>query len=484
MERVTSVDMTSHGGLRGVAAVWVMLFHFVLFSKFPLDFQGSSLMPLFFLLSGFSLTISYGSMNPNSRSDGDGNFEIHKANFYQNRFARVYPVYFVCILIALYVAFMGYGDIPPIVGYVVSSLVVSVIPVCTFFIFLLGGCIDGPGWTVCTLAVMWYRFPYSLKVVKEKTDAELALGMTKLFYTQLALVFIVFILLIGILGFWPAFAAATMNPIVRYPLFLMGVYAAELCLRFPMNAENPVTRNGVTLTQLLPAANMMLFPGGDNNYDCFGARRMVNVAACTESPEYWSGIAYSHSFRLLILTMSVSVMDALVRYVGGVQTGILGAVWLQAIVPFSQLMVIVSITRDAGVSVPSQFLRSPLLSWLGNLSMCIYLIHYPVMQYVRLLLNGGKFVQWPSVYDCGSNYDEGSSEYDQCENTLDDFLDTRSIPVWSIPVCVVLSMGLAVLMYHLIEGPARKFLKVTQSQTHIPIMQHNDIDVEMTQTLR
>lgn len=46
------VDMSALGGLRGALAVWVMAFHCLLFSDHPVDLQGSSLMPFFFLLSG------------------------------------------------------------------------------------------------------------------------------------------------------------------------------------------------------------------------------------------------------------------------------------------------------------------------------------------------------------------------------------------------------------------------------------------------
>ena len=46
-------------GLRGASACWIMLFHCIIYSNYSMDFQGSSIMPLFFLLSGFMLTIAY-----------------------------------------------------------------------------------------------------------------------------------------------------------------------------------------------------------------------------------------------------------------------------------------------------------------------------------------------------------------------------------------------------------------------------------------
>lgn len=38
------VDLGAHEGIRGIAALWVMIFHCFIFSKYPIDFQGSSIM--------------------------------------------------------------------------------------------------------------------------------------------------------------------------------------------------------------------------------------------------------------------------------------------------------------------------------------------------------------------------------------------------------------------------------------------------------
>lgn len=62
-------------GLRGAAAFWIMLFHCIIYSDHPIDFQGSSVMPLFFLLSGFMLTVAYSRgdlcVSPYARVDMD-----------------------------------------------------------------------------------------------------------------------------------------------------------------------------------------------------------------------------------------------------------------------------------------------------------------------------------------------------------------------------------------------------------------------------
>ena len=53
-------------------------------------------------------------------------------------------------------------------------------------------------------------------------------------------------------------------------------------------------------------------------------------------------------------------------------SNILGAVWLQAIVPYCQLEIVVSLTLDKGESLASKFLRNKILQNLGKIGMTIY----------------------------------------------------------------------------------------------------------------
>ena len=89
-----TVDTASLDGLRGVAAVWVMVFHCFIYSPFPIDLQGSSIMPLFFLLSGFSLMLAYGHRFAEAPSTAPVRSLL--GPFLQNRLARTYPTYFLC----------------------------------------------------------------------------------------------------------------------------------------------------------------------------------------------------------------------------------------------------------------------------------------------------------------------------------------------------------------------------------------------------
>ena len=192
-----SVDTASLDGLRGVAAVWVMLFHCFIYCTFPIDLQGSSIMPLFFLLSGFSLMLAYGnrfdSNNEESLStNASHSIYFERWNFYRNRLARVYPCYFVCSILAAPLWWAGYyGDatLPTLLKSGITSLLLASTAAC----FLFGVPLDPPGWTVCTLFVFWLIFPHSAYAVRRSSTGRLLWQIVACYWIQLGLIFVVFI---------------------------------------------------------------------------------------------------------------------------------------------------------------------------------------------------------------------------------------------------------------------------------------------------
>jgi peptidoglycan/LPS O-acetylase OafA/YrhL len=447
------VDMAAHNGLRGVLACWVMLFHCVLYSDYPLDLQGSSLMPFFFLLSGFTLAVVYGA-----KTGDDGQF-TDKKSYFQNRFARAFPVYYVCTALAVPLWLYGYGSADPDdTAALAASLATSVVPVNTFFIFLLGGPIDGPGWTICTLAVMWWLLPYTYRSIRSCSDAELTTNITNCYWLQMALVLVIFPIFILFLGFWPAFAAATMQPLVRYPLFLMGAFAGELCRR----------RRGQPL--LWPSSGLLFFPS------CCCCKVEYEAALLTEetASHHWSKRSFNSSALFVATTLAVALVDAVARYgVGGDRDSgsILGGWWYQAIVPFIQLEIIVALTRERSTeSVTQRILLHPVAQWLGKISLSIYLVHWVLIYYLCWLLEGGR-LRWPAEYEC----DVGPG-HDECVATIEDFKDARTIPVWGIFAVLAASLLCAWALHRLVEQPGRRLLGTgTSSRYREEVGQYNYI---------
>ena len=94
------LDLSSLDGLRGVLAVWIMLHHCCIYNRaFFIDLQGSSLMPMFFLLTGYQCAIAYRTILPSdsdqliqsSSTTSSSKSSPSLTNFYRGRIARVLP---------------------------------------------------------------------------------------------------------------------------------------------------------------------------------------------------------------------------------------------------------------------------------------------------------------------------------------------------------------------------------------------------------
>ena len=300
---------------------------------------------------------------------------------------------------------------------------------------------------------MWLLFPTTLPYIQRQTNQQLIVHIVQFYWIQMGLLIFLFVPLLVLLGFWPAFAAGTMNPFSRYPVFLMGVCAGELSRRISINEPFD-----------WPTSLFSIFP----NY-CLNPNSPTSFIKKNESSEilHWKSRSNYLSILILCLTLSVTVCDALAIYLGSASS-ILGAVWLQALVPFIQLSIIISLTRDNGESYASSILRSEILQWFGKISMCIYLVHFPVMRYACWILNGGK-VKWPNEMDC-TVYDSNNDDYKQneCESENKDFNSIRSIPLWCAPIVWCVSIILSVLLYYGVEEPARKGLRVKSHDRESP----------------
>jgi hypothetical protein len=280
------VDMKDHDGIRGVAAVWIVIFHSFYYSRLKnVNLQGSTLMPLFFLLSGFSIAIGYNGrlfpdkfkskpievkpkdpeadMADNLITGPEGSNVIVEqekkkedssslsplGRYFYNRFIRVIPVYYICTCEAIPPTLYGYGNFDPtITSSLISSVIQSFIPTTTWTFFLVGIPLDGPGWTIATLYGMWICFPWLLQHFQQKTDEELLTSIVRCFWIQLLFIVILFPILLAAGLTTIAFWIPTSFPLCRLPVFIMGMNAGLLCTRHAGSDQIPwFTQSGAFL---------------------------------------------------------------------------------------------------------------------------------------------------------------------------------------------------------------------------------------------
>ena len=373
-----SLLVEAHTGIRGLLAFYIMLFHAVMFST-GWNLHGSALMPVFFLLAGYSLAIVYGTQLPK--------FDVKR--YYRNRFARIAPVYYVVMLIALPLAVFGHGWVPPSdIGWVLATNIFAVqmwtsFPPLSF---------AGPAWTISTLAFFYLVFPWLLRWHQHQTDQALNRWIAILAVLQAA-VFFGLSFAIGYDNSMWAFWAAHAWPISRLPVFDMGLIAGLLMLR-QGRSEFDTT------------AKIMGVPTDQKNR---WARRV----------DWYAGV-----FALFVTGLSA------LQVVGNID--LLGAWWMQGVFPYGILVIIVglSINSREGNSTTQRLLTRPAFLFLGRISLPLYLVHEPIIQYVAWAARPAQAwsLQMP-------------------------------MPSWGIAIVLPVSLVFATLIERTIETPARYFIR-------------------------
>jgi len=237
------------GGLRGLAAFHVMLLHYFLYSRYEVMVRGSNLysrihlqasvqMPLFFLLSGFSLALGYGGKQwsiklPWQRLDAEGEVRFDYARYYRNRFARVAPIYYLSQIVFIPAYVYGqhesihHGD-----WTLYKTIAFTLTCTNTWFHPIADFPFMPAAWTVNTLFFFYLTFPFILPRVQRLTDTQLARGLVLLFWFQLVPFLVLLVLYPE--HFW----VITANPLCRLPVFVMGVIAGVQQIR---HNEDPDT---------------------------------------------------------------------------------------------------------------------------------------------------------------------------------------------------------------------------------------------------
>ena len=240
-------------GLRGIVSGIISLSHGLNATIYGMDLQTSALMPLFFLLSGFSLSIVYGAkplslictssqvggvedvealpaiIKGGDRVDNDGCQPLNIRRFFWNRFSRVMPTYYLCTLLLIPMIALGYQFPREEFPY---HAVISFFPVSSLFNPPEFPIVE-PAWFLNTLIWLWVLFPCWITRAQRKTDEELVASIAWWFYFQT-----LFIVCYFLLHPFPMFQLVMAmdikcHPLTRFPLFLMGMYAGLLCLRHP-----------------------------------------------------------------------------------------------------------------------------------------------------------------------------------------------------------------------------------------------------------
>ena len=346
--------------------------------------NGSVAMPIFFILSGFSLSVIYGSQNEE---------DFNKKNFYRNRFARIYPTYFLTLLLALPLKFTDFGGPEKYLDSNTTKWIITIITnILLIDVWFLTIPINGPSWFVSILWFQYMIFPCTIKCYRHIKRRILCMIFPHVIGTMV---------LSTILYILVNFPAATMNIIspgffMFHTGILCGLWCKEKTIEIYQNNDTDVRNK-------------------------FQMKWAIYADISTSILFLWSSIS----------TLLQAIFR--IKYKANFFIQIYG-------IPLMIIMII-SLTLDGGKSRMSKICRHDKMQFLGRISMSLYLIHYPLIQYFCVILQ----CVAPNLLEL--------TEY---ENKL---MVGGTMPFWGIFIMVPISLLAAYVLERFIETPCRNFLR-------------------------
>lgn len=176
------------------------------------DGAGYMVVSFFFILSGFSLTMGY------SKRINNNQFSFFQ--YIIRRFARLYPIHWLCliavlplVLLNIYLGSLKVGEVLPI--FLNASLLQSMVPVKDFYFSF-----NWVSWYLSDIIIMAILFPFIYRLIKRVP-----------FLMNLAILVamvIAYTLLIRVLPVDWHHAILYINPFIRLIDFIIGINAALL----------------------------------------------------------------------------------------------------------------------------------------------------------------------------------------------------------------------------------------------------------------
>ena len=419
------INTTAINGLRGFLAIYIVVFHSLVFSKVEVNILGSTVMTFFFLISGFVLGMNDGKrqyaptkccselcISPQDEA------HFNAKHFWRRRIARTLPLFYLTSIMCIPLVYAGrisayFWGVPAM--YVMNLFVVH-----TWFGF--PAFLNGPAWFVSTMWFFYWIFPSLLPKLQRRSILKKQKWITWLSWIQFIGGGMWMSIFFASPWQWAAFWIATGWPPSRLPVFIMGVFAGLL-----RNEGHPILAKQETWT-------------------------LQNWRKCSDR----LALLFLISFLIIGVVENLEATEDI--FFLEIPIFRTSSVWMQNGIAWFALLFIVSLTFDEGTSRISKMLTSKVALECGRISYAVYLVHEPLRKYLCWTIYGAitrPACDWETAMETGD---------EECKDEWGEWWNLRLIPMWCVPVVWIVSIAVAVALNRLVEEPMRKWLRPSKKK--------------------
>lgn len=385
------LDTTSIDGLRGLAALHIAFGHCLMASQGTtnsIDLMGGASMGLFFIISGFVLTIGYGNKadkvvfleqklklidqkNQSIEEGGDlvktqrviGSNTIPLYEFWIKRLARLAPTYYLTSFLVLPIYFLVHTNFMQ--KEILLSCILSIFGITSWSTILDVRPLNGVLWTVSTMLFFYLVYPFVVPLMKKlesyNSYRRLALHM----YILQIIIFLIFYALFFCIDrtvntmYWPW----RMFPPARLPIFIMGCCLGYI--RVKKRDTTSLNTSDTIESTVIPLAYT------------FNAKPIIfDTNATTQIP------------LVFVIVVAVGTyFTATDQYDYGRTVRILSELFMP-ILYYDWIIAMTKHNRNypGDYSITERIFRSSPLQFLGKTSMSFYMSHMMVLRYFQIFL--------------------------------------------------------------------------------------------------
>ena len=228
--------------------------------------------------------------------------------------------------------------------------------------------------------------------MQKLTDKQISYSIVKCFWAQLGF---------GSLAAYACYATGSKqgtcywisiaNPFVRVPVFMMGMLGGIQVLRAHIHKENfqdPNLYNGLMHT-IFPwrfYSSICYHSTGNNDETTAVLENDQRQNIWRRRVDFNAGL-YCGLLCVLATTHKIlQILNNQTEFVADYQPPIQAKIAFQLVVAHSHLTIIIGLCMDSGKSVTSAFLKKRVFQFLGRISLSLYLLHWPFIEFIKFCM--------------------------------------------------------------------------------------------------